>query len=122
MGTIFVGLGILGIFVPILPSTPFFLLASICYVRSSKKLYNWLLNNRWFGSYIKNYQQGKGIPLQIKIFSISLLWLTILFSAFGVVKAILIRILLFIIAIGVSLHIGFIKTIKSKEKRQSKIV
>ena len=68
-GTFFVGLGIIGIFLPLLPTTPFLLLAAACYARSSKRFYNWLLNNKWFGNYIKNYRERKGIPLQIKIIS-----------------------------------------------------
>jgi len=60
-GTFFLGLGITGIFLPLLPATPFILLAALCYARNSKKLYNWLVNNGWFGNYIKNYREGKGI-------------------------------------------------------------
>ena len=80
-GTFFVGLGILGIFLPLLPTTPFLLLAAACYARSSKRFYNWLLNNKWFGNYIKNYRDGKGVPLKVMVLSISLLWITIIFSA-----------------------------------------
>ncbi|MCJ7768908.1 MAG: YbaN family protein [Dehalococcoidales bacterium] len=53
-GTLFVGLGVIGIFLPVLPATPFLLLAAACYARSSKRFYCWLLNNRWFGVHIKN--------------------------------------------------------------------
>ena len=110
-GTIFVGLGIIGIFLPILPTTPFLLLAAACYARSSKKFYYWLITNKWFGAYIKNYQEGKGIPLKVKIFTISLLWITILFSIFFIITYVLVNIVLIIIAIGVSLHIITIKTL-----------
>ena len=54
-GTFFVGIGIVGIFVPVLPTTPFLLLAAACYERSSQRFYSWLLNNKWFGNYIRNY-------------------------------------------------------------------
>jgi len=110
-GTIFVGLGIIGIFLPILPTTPFLLLAAACYARSSKKFYYWLITNKWFGAYIKNYQEGKGIPLKVKIFTISLLLITILFSIFYIITYVLVNIVLIIIAIGVSLHIITIKTL-----------
>ena len=66
IGTFFVGVGIVGIFVPILPTTPFLLIAAALYARSSKKFYNWLINNKIFGRFIKNYRAGKGIPLKIK--------------------------------------------------------
>jgi uncharacterized membrane protein YbaN (DUF454 family) len=109
-GTIFVGLGIIGIFLPILPTTPFLLLAAACYARSSKKFYDWLLNNKLFGAYIKNYSEGKGVPIKVKIFTLFLLWSTILFSMFLIIQIIWIKILLLIIAIGVTLHILTVKT------------
>jgi len=113
-GIIFVGLGILGIFLPILPTTPFLLLAAACFARSSKKFYDWLLNNKLFGDYIKNYQEGNGIPLKVKIFTISLLWITILFSVFLIIQISWVRIILIMIAIGVTIHIITIKTYKRK--------
>ena len=82
IGTFSLALGIVGIFIPLLPTTPFLLLAAYCYARSSKKLYTWLMNNKWFGSYIRHYYEGKGIPLRVKLLSISFLWLTIGFSIY----------------------------------------
>jgi len=111
-GTFFVGLGILGIFLPILPTTPFLLLAAACYVRGSERFYNWLLNNKWFGNYIKNYLERKGVPLKVKILSISFLWITIGYSAVFVVHISLVRIILILIAIGVTIHILSIRTLK----------
>jgi hypothetical protein len=113
-GTVFLGFGIIGIFLPILPTTPFLLLAAACYARSSKKFYNWLMNNKWFGNYIRNYHEGKGIPLKFKIFTISLLWITILFSIYYFIDYFWIKVILFIIAIGVTIHIITIKTYKHK--------
>lgn len=111
-GTFFVGLGVLGIFLPLLPTTPFLLLAAACYARSSKRFYNWLLNNKWFGNYIKNYQEKKGVPLKVKLSSLSLLWITILFSAVFVVDILLFRIILILIAAGVTIHILSIRTLR----------
>jgi len=105
VGTFFVGLGIIGIFLPILPTTPFLLLAAACFARSSRRFYNWLLNNRWFGNYIKNYREGKGVPLKVKVLSISLLWITIIFSAFFWVSILFVRFILILVAIGVTIHI-----------------
>ena len=112
LGTIFVGLGILGIFLPVLPTTPFLLLAAACYVRSSQRLYDWLLNHKWFGKYIRNYLQGKGVPLKIKLLTITLLWITIGFSVAFVVEGIPVRIILILIAVGVSLHVLSVRTLK----------
>ena len=110
-GTAFVVLGVLRIFLPLLPTTPFLLLAAACYSKSSKRFYTWLLTNRWFGDYIKNYRKGNGIPLKTKIFAISLLWVTITFSAVFAVRIFFVRILLFIIVIGVTVHLLSINTI-----------
>jgi uncharacterized membrane protein YbaN (DUF454 family) len=111
-GSLFVGLAVLGIFLPLLPTTPFLLLAAACYVRSSRRFYNWLLNNRWFGNYIKNYREKKGVPLRVKLLSISLLWITILFSAAFVVDILLVRIILILIASCVTVHIFRIRTLR----------
>jgi len=111
-GTLFVGLGILGIFLPLLPTTPFLLLAAACYARSSERFYNWLLNNRWFGLYIKNYLEGKGVPLRVKVLSICFLWITIGYSVVFVVDTFLVRIILILIAVGVTIHILSTRTFK----------
>jgi uncharacterized membrane protein YbaN (DUF454 family) len=112
-GTICLALGAIGIFLPILPTTPFLLLSAACYMRSSERLHNWLINNRWFGEYIKNYQSGKGIPLKTKIIALSFLWLAILYSTFFVVNEIIFaQIALLIIAAGVSLHLIRLPTFK----------
>ena len=115
MGTIFVGIGIIGIFIPILPTTPFLLLAAACYARSSTRFYNWLINNKLIGTYIKNYREGKGVPLKVKVFTILLLWITILFSVFFILLISWIKIILIIIAIGVTIHILTIKTYIQKK-------
>jgi uncharacterized membrane protein YbaN (DUF454 family) len=116
-GTIFVGIGIIGIFIPILPSTPFLLLAAACYARSSTRFYDWLINNKLIGAIIKNYREGRGIPLKIKVFTIFLLWITILFSVFFILLISWIKIILIIIAIGVTIHILTIKTYTQKRQR-----
>ncbi|MCL5072483.1 MAG: YbaN family protein [Actinobacteria bacterium] len=104
-GTFFVGVGIAGIFIPILPTTPFLLISAALYARSSARFYNWLINNRIFGSYIKNYREGKGISLKLKIISIALLWITIGCSAIFAVDILWVRIILVIIAAGVTVHV-----------------
>lgn len=111
-GTFSLGLGIVGILLPLLPTTPFLLLAAACYARSSERLNNWLLNNPWFGNYLRNYWKGKGIPLKVKVLSISFLWITIGYSALFVVQILLGKIILVIIAIGVTIHILSIRVLK----------
>lgn len=115
-GTLSVGLGILGMFLPLLPTTPFLLLAGYCYARSSKRFYNWLISNRWCGEYIKNYQEGKGITLRHKVLAIILLWLTVSYSIW-LVPAWWVRFLLLGIASGVSIHLLRLKTFRSEAEK-----
>ena len=109
LGTFFIGLGLIGIFIPILPSTPFLLLSAALYAKSSDKFYKWLIGNKLFGRYIKNYRNGRGIPAHIKIFTILLLWTTIILSIFYVVDLMAVRIILALVAVGVTIHISLIK-------------
>ena len=113
VGTISLILGAIGIFLPILPTTPFLLLSAACYVRSSERMYNWLLGNGWFGKYIKNYREGRGIPLKTKIIAVTLLWVGILYSTIIVVNGFLVaKLALLIIAVGVSIHLVRLPTFK----------
>jgi uncharacterized membrane protein YbaN (DUF454 family) len=114
-GTLSTGLGIIGIFVPILPTTPFLLLAAACYMRSSERFYQWLVNNRIFGAYVRNYIEGKGMPVKIKMFTILLLWLTIALTIVFGVQNIVIKIVLICIAVGVTAHIALIRKRKVKD-------
>jgi len=109
-GTISLALGIIGIVIPVLPTTPFLLLAAACYARSSDRFYNWLMGNRVFGSYIRNYREGRGIPVRVKAMAITFLWATIFVSIFFL-ESFLVRAILLIIAILVTLHIAMIKTL-----------
>ena len=111
-GTFFVGLGIVGIFVPVLPTTPFLLLAAACYARSSQRLYSWLLNNKWFGSYIRNYLERKGVPLKVKVVTVTLLWITIGSSVAFAVNILVVKLILVLIAVCVSIHILSVRTLK----------
>ena len=76
-------LGVVGIFVPLLPTTPFLLLAAALWVRSSPRLYEWLLAHRCFGGYIRNFRENRAIPLRAKVVSIALMWGTMLYCIFG---------------------------------------
>ena len=104
-GTAFLIIGGVGIVLPLLPTTPFLLLAAVCYARSSEKWYNWLLHNRWFGSYVRNWREGKGIPMRTKILSVVFLTITIGYSAAFVVPFVIGKVVLVLIAVCVSVHI-----------------
>ncbi len=118
-GTVSLALGTVGIFVPILPTTPFLLLSAACYVRSSERMYKWLLGNRWFGEYIRNYREGRGIPLKTKVVALAVLWAAILYSTFMVVDEILVaQLALLIVALGVSIHLVRVRTYRKKKKKR----
>jgi uncharacterized membrane protein YbaN (DUF454 family) len=113
-GTVFLILGGVGILLPILPTTPFLLLSLACYYKSSKRMHYWMLNNRWFGRYLKNYAEGRGISLEAKLLTVSLLWIFICYSVFFIVEVTIIQIVLLSIAVGVSIHIIKLPTLKKK--------
>ena len=105
-GTFSLALGAIGVFLPILPTTPFLLLSAACYMRSSQRMHKWLLENRWFGEYIRNYKEGRGIPFKTKIVALTFLWAGIIYSAFIALDEILIaQVALLLIAVGVSIHL-----------------
>jgi uncharacterized protein len=105
VGTLCVVLGILGIFLPILPTTPFLLLAAACYARSSDRFLHWLLKNRYFGDYISNYREGRGMPRSTKILTIIALWVTLGISAAFAATTLWLRLLLAVVGIGVTVHL-----------------
>jgi len=112
LGLISLGLGITGIFLPLLPTTPFLLLSAALFMRSSKRLYNWLINHKYLGTHIQNYIHHKTISKRSKIMSLILLWVTILASIFFVVHQIYLKLLLLFIAIAVCWHILSFKSTK----------
>jgi uncharacterized membrane protein YbaN (DUF454 family) len=73
-------LGIIGLFLPLLPTTPFLLLASWCFARGSERLHRWLLSHRVFGEYLRNFEAGRGIPLKAKILATVMLWVSLLMA------------------------------------------
>lgn len=110
IGTICLGLGAVGIVLPVLPTTPFFLLSLFCYLRSSTRLYNFVLNNKYLSHYVGDYVSGGGIPLKAKKKAIFLIWLTIGTTVIFVVKKLILRLMLIIIAACVSAYIWTRKT------------
>jgi hypothetical protein len=112
-GILLVIIGVIGIFLPVLPSTIFLILASACFVKSSPKANEWLRNHKILGQYIKNYQDKSGLTIRAKIFNLIFLWTMILTSAFLLTKSFPIKMLLLAIAVGVTIHLLIIKTKKT---------
>ena len=108
----FIAIGIIGVILPILPTTPFLLLALWFFSKSSLRWKHWLLSNKLCGGYLKNYYNGNGIPLRTKAYIVTLLWTTISMSALCSTDKIWLKVILFTIAIAVTIHICIIKTKK----------
>ena len=111
-GTLALLLGVLGIVLPLIPTTPLLLLAAACYVRSSEKLYQWLVTNKWFGHYIRDYRDGKGIPLKAKVTGVIVLWLSIGYTVLFVVPLLIVKLLLLAIAGYFTWFMWRIKTLR----------
>lgn len=113
LGCIAFALGIVGIFLPLLPTTPFLLLAAALWVRSSPRLYAWLLSHRYFGEYIRNFRENRAIPLRAKVFSIVLMWAAMLYCIFGILAGWWwAQLALLAVAIGVTWHILSFATLR----------
>jgi uncharacterized membrane protein YbaN (DUF454 family) len=112
-GTVCLILGIIGIFLPLVPTTPFLLLSAAAYFKGSTRLYNRLLNQKHLGPYIRNFREHRAIPLRAKIYAIALLWSTIGYCIiFLPLPTHYIRVAFGIIAAGVTWHILSFKTLK----------
>ncbi|MBX7042926.1 MAG: YbaN family protein [Ignavibacteria bacterium] len=111
LGILCVCLAVIGIVLPVMPTTVFLLLAAYFFARGSRRFHDWLMRNRLFGSYVRNYREGKGMTANAKLFSISFLWAGILFSLY-LTSLLWLQVLLILVAIGVTIHILAIKTHK----------
>lgn len=112
LGLLALGLGILGIFLPVLPTTPLLLLAAALFLRSNRGLYDWLLNHPRLGPYIRNFMEYKAIPLKIKVLSVTLVWITLLNCAIFVADHWVFRLFFIVLAAAISAHILSYKTLK----------
>ncbi|WP_277372024.1 YbaN family protein [Pseudomonas sp. AA-38] len=82
VGWLSVALGVIGIFLPVMPTTPFLLLAAACFMRSSRRFYLWLVLHPKLGPWIRDYLAGEGIPLKAKVYSLVLMWSSIALSSY----------------------------------------
>jgi hypothetical protein len=114
IGTMALVLGVIGIFVPMLPTTPFLLLAAACYLRSSERMHRWLVEHPKLGCYVRDFVSGKGIPLRGKVLALGLMWITsqaswvIVVNRFGPrAWTVGYAVLLIVVACGVHYYIGY---------------
>ena len=122
VGLVFVGLGAIGLVLPILPTTPFLLAAAACFCKSSTRMYDWLLSNKWFGDYIRNYKEGRGLPMRTKITVVTVMWATISISTVFLISRLLppelilpLQVAMIAVAVGVSIHILRLPTFKKQQ-------
>ena len=103
-GCISVVLGVIGIFLPVLPTTPFLLLAAACFARSSKRFYLWLVLHPKLGPWVRDYLEGEGLPLKGKIWALVLMWSSISLSVW-IVPLPWVRVFMLVSAISVTIYI-----------------
>jgi uncharacterized membrane protein YbaN (DUF454 family) len=111
LGSLLVGVGVLGIFLPLLPSTVFFLMALGCYGKSSPSAYRWMTTNRLFGRHLRDYTEEKGATIATKVTSIATLWLGIGASEYFI-DNLWVRLALTGVALAVTSHLLLLKTIR----------
>ena len=106
--------GVVGVFFPVLPTTPFLLIAAACFMRGSQRLYRLLMSNRFLGLRVYQYRIVRAVPIKTKLWAIFLLWAGILLSVY-LLHSLWIRILLPFIATAVTVHISSLRTRKDNE-------
>jgi uncharacterized membrane protein YbaN (DUF454 family) len=115
-GILAVGFGVLGIFLPVLPTVPLLLLALACFARSSDSFYRWLINHTHLGPLIRPYLQGQGMPRTSKRNAIVLLWISIAISVLFLIEVPWLNGLLLIIALGVTWYLWRLPTASVDDK------
>jgi len=114
LGTVLVGIGVLGIFLPLLPSTVFFLLAAGCYGKGSPTAYRWLMTNRLFGERLRDYKEERGATSATKLVTLASLWLGIGLGEWLTGFNPWISVALVLIAIAVTVHIVTLRTVRAR--------
>lgn len=111
-GFLCIVLGVLGLFLPLVPTVPLLLLAAACFARSSERFYRWLVEHRHLGPMIRGYLERSGIPIRAKATAICLIWCTTPLSAFFILSLLWMKILLFLIAAAITIYLLRLPTLK----------
>lgn len=110
-GLLFFGLGFIGLFIPVLPTIPFWLLAAACFMRGSSRMYEWLMTHPQYGEYIYQYREAKAISMRTKVTAIGALWVGILLSIW-IVPLVAVKIFLAAVAIAVTIYLANLETLQ----------
>ena len=117
-GWLCVGIATIGIFLPLIPTTPLLLLAGFCFAKGSKKIYAWLINHKLFGKYIKDFNEGRGVPLRAKISAYVMMWAAMLYSALFVLDILVLQMVVIATAVGVTIYLYRLPTTDRSSKRR----
>ena len=120
LGTLSLGIGIIGIVVPGLPTTPFILLTAGLYIKSSDRLYQKLINSRFIGPYINNFRKNKGMTKRAKLSSIGIMWLMIAISCFFLIEPLTIKLIVALLGMIGTFVMGYLVPTVSIRKIQDK--
>lgn len=115
-GVVFVVLGFLGVFLPLLPTTPFLLVALFCFSRSSDQAKQWLTGNKLLGPYVRAYADSQGMGRRVKIRTLVLLWVVCIGSAVFATELLWVRLVLLVVVVGVTVHIVMMKGVANPKK------
>lgn len=119
-GWIFTVAGVIGIFLPIVPTVPFLLLAAACFARSSERFHTWLVEHNHLGPLLRDYLQGAGIPLRAKIAAIGMIWVSFPASAYLVADALWLKILLLSMAAAITFYLLSLPTASQNDRPEKK--
>jgi uncharacterized membrane protein YbaN (DUF454 family) len=111
LGFFFIALGLIGVFIPVLPTVPFMLLAAFCFLKSSESLYNWLVNHKKFGAPIKSFMEHKALKKSTKIKAITSIWLSLILSM-CLVQAMHVTIILILTGLALTAYLLSFKTLE----------
>lgn len=114
-GWISLASGLVGIFLPVIPTVPFLLLAAACFSRSSERFHSWLVEHNHLGPLIRDYLQGAGIPLRAKISAIAMVWVSFPASALLFAQTLWLKALLLTTAAAITLYLLFLPTLPGKK-------
>jgi hypothetical protein len=113
VGTISLLIGLIGIILPVIPTTPFILFSAWCYYRGSERFHDWLVNHPYLGPIVEEYGNGEGMTKESKIKAIILTWTAVLMTAVFILQSLLMRAIIIVIAV-----IGTIVLIRIKTRKK----
>lgn len=120
-GWISIGAGVIGIFLPLVPTVPFLLLAVACFARSSVRFHGWLVDHNHLGPLVRDYLNGTGIPLKAKRTAIGMIWVSFPASTFLFAQALWLKILLMTIATGTTIYLLTLPTSPEKNHQRNNV-